>query len=175
MRFCKSCKAVYTSSAEVCAECGKRLYEITDINEPVRLCVIGGTERALLRGLLDDAGIPYNEVNYHQQGVANEVVTGYDVKLNNISVFVPFQALPKASELLSTMETVENKIEPMLPEITAYIEHLRNDSPEEKSTMSPALRTTVKVVSALLFLALVALVVLGTDKITELIKGLFGG
>ena len=41
--------------------------------------------------------------------------------------------------------------------------------------MSPALRTTIKVLSAVAFLIIVALVVLGTDKITEFIKGLFGG
>ena len=177
MRFCKSCKSIYTESGpngDRCTCCGKKLAQITDINEPVRLCVYGGTERAMLSGMLTDADIPFVEVNDVPQGVANELVTGYDVKLNNIVVTVPFQALPKANELLNGIETIDNKIEPMMDDIQAYIERLKAGEIEKKE-MSPAMRTTVKVVSAILFLLLIAAVVLGTDKITELIKGLFGG
>ena len=174
MKFCKFCKTLYSAHEELCPLCRKKLAAVTDINEPVRLCVIGGTERAMLVGLLDDAGIPHLESNYRQQGVANEIVTGYDVKLNNISVTVPFQALPKASELLNTIESVHNPVEPMMDEITAHIEHLRSH-PGQQSTMSPAKRTTVKVITALLFLGLIAAVVFGTDAVTGWIKGLFGG
>ena len=39
--------------------------------------------------------------------------------------------------------------------------------------MSPAKRTTVRIVSALLFIVLVALVIFGVDYIANLIKGLF--
>ena len=175
MKYCKSCKDVFHSSDEFCAVCRKKLRDIADLNEPVRLCVIGGTERTMLCGLLNDAGIPYLKQNDIPQGVANEIVTGYDVKLNNIAVLVPFQALPEAIGLLGTIETVENKLEPMLDEIEAHISHLRESSGEKESAMSPAVRTTVKVLSTIAFLILVALVVLGTDKITEFIKGLFGG
>ena len=175
MRFCKSCKTVYRDGEDLCPACRKKTVEITDINEPVRLCTIGGTERTMLHGLLDDAGIPYMERNSDHHGVANEIVTGYDVKLNNISLSVPFQALPEASAILGTIESVRNPIEPMLPEIEAWISRLRSGEMEEKSQMSPALRTTIKVISALVFLILIAIVVLGTDKLMEIIKGLFGG
>ena len=174
MKFCSSCKTIHPATDELCPACGKKLSDITDINEPVVLCVIGGTERALLCGLLDDAGIPHLENNVQPQGVANELVTGYDVKLNNLTVTVPFQALPEASELLSTIETVENRIEPMLDEITAHIVYLR-DNPGQEKKMSRSKRTTIKVLTALLFLLLVAAVVLGTDALTGWIKGLFGG
>ena len=59
MKYCKTCKTIYSESATHCEECGKKLAVITDVNEPVRLCVIGGTERAMLCGLLEDAGIPF--------------------------------------------------------------------------------------------------------------------
>ena len=176
MKYCKTCKALYPDKDEYCPACKKKLAQIKDINEPVRLCVIGGTERALLTGLLTDAEIPFVEDNTYPQGLANEIVTGYDVKLSNISLLVPFSALPKASELLSSIETVENPVASYVNEINAQIERLKNGTPEEEEkTMSPALRTTIKVITALLFLILVAVVVLGTDKIMELIKGLFGG
>lgn len=175
MKYCKTCKTICKDSQTRCAECGGKLAAVTDVNEPVRLCVIGGTERALLSGMLEDAGIPFLENNTFPQGLANEIVTGYDVKLSNISLLVPFSALPKASELLGSIETVNNPVEPMLDDINAHISHIRSGSAEEDKKMSPALRTTVKVVSAIAFLIIVALVVLGTDKITEFIKGLFGG
>lgn len=176
MKYCKICKTIFKDKDASCPNCRKKLAEITDINEPVRLCVVGGTERALLCGLLEDAQIPFIESNTYPQGLANEIVTGYDVKLSNISLLVPFLAIPKASELLSSIETVKNPVEPMMDEIKAHIEHLKSgvDQQEEKS-MSPALRTTIKVISAIVFLILVAVVVLGTDTIMDWIKGLFGG
>lgn len=175
VKYCKTCKALFPASAERCIHCGKKLYPISDPNEPVRLCVIGGTERALLRGLLDDAGIPYLESNVQPQGVANEIVTGYDVKLSNVSMLVPFSALPKASELLASLETAHSEVEEHLPAIQDEIVTLRELHSGEDKPMSPALRTTVKVLSALAFLILVAVAVLGTDKLMELLKGLFGG
>jgi len=175
MKYCRSCRAVYRDADTMCPTCRKKLRDITDINEPVRLCIIGGTERAMLTGLLHDAEIPFIEGNNMPQGVANEIVTGYDVKLNNIDVQVPFQALPEASELLESIETVDNPNEPMLDDIKAHIERLAADKGESEKKLSPAARTTIKVITAILFLILVGVVVLGTDKITEFFMNLFGG
>ena len=172
MKYCKVCKRLCFSDNIPFDGCKHKLREIEDINEPVRLCIAGGTERAMLTGMLKDAEIPYVEENIQPQGVANEIVTGYDVKLSNISVVVPFSALPKASELLSAIETLNNEIEPHMDEIKAEIEKLKAEK-EEAKQMKPALRTTIKVITALLFLAAVALVVFGTDAITSWIKGLF--
>lgn len=172
MKYCKVCKRLCFGDNIPFDGCKHKLREIEDINEPVRLCIAGGTERAMLTGMLKDSEIPYVEENIQPQGVANEIVTGYDVKLSNISVVVPFSALPKASELLSAIETLNNEIEPHMDEIKAEIERLKAEK-EEAKQMKPVLRTTIKVITALLFLAAVALVVFGTDAITSWIKGLF--
>ena len=172
MKYCKVCKELCFGDALAFDGCKHKLREIEDINEPVRLCIAGGTERAMLTGMLKDANIPYVEENVYPQGVANEIVTGYDVKLSNISIVIPFSALPKASELLSTIETLDNDIEPHMDEINAHIEHLKAQK-EEAKKMNPALRTTIKVITALLFLGLIALAVFGTDALTGWIKGLF--
>ena len=129
----------------------------------------------MMTGMLKDAEIPFIEQNEIPQGVANELVTGYDVKLNNINLLVPYSAIPKASELLGSVETLNNPNEKFLEDIEADIEKFKNNSFKEEKPMSPAMRTTVKVISMILLLALIALVVFGTDKIIELIKGLFGG
>lgn len=175
MKYCKVCKTIFKDTETHCSECGKKLAVITDVNEPVRLCIVGGTERAMLCGLLDDAEIPYLENKTYPQGLTNEIVTGYDIKLSNISLLVPFSALPKASELLGSVETVNNPVEHLIDDVKAHVERIRTGTVEDESSMSPAMRTTIKVVSAIAFLIIVALVVLGTDKITEFFKGLFGG
>lgn len=173
MKYCKVCKQLCFSDALPADGCKHKLREIDDINEPVRLCIAGGTERALLTGMLKDAQIPFVEEPVYPQGVANEIVTGYDVKLSNISVVVPFSSLPKAVELVGAIETLPNDLEPHMDEITAQIEHLKAEM-EEAKQMNPALRTTIKVITALIFLALIALAVFGTDWLTGFIKGLFG-
>ena len=174
MKYCKFCKKLCYDDALPFDGCKHKLEEITDINEPVRLCIAGGTERAMITGLLKDAEIPYLEQNIQPQGVANDIVTGYDVKLSNIGVLVPFSALPKASELLSSVETLNNTVEPHMDQIKAELTSLKTKAAaKEGKPMNPALKTTVKVLSALAFLALIALVVFGTDAVTGFIKGLF--
>ena len=172
MKFCKTCKKLCFGDTLPFDGCKHKLKEIEDINEPVRLCIAGGTERAMLTGMLKDAQIPFVEENVYPQGVANEIVTGYDVKLSNISVVVPFSALPKASEIVSSIETLTNEIEPHLDEINAEILRLKEQM-DERDSMNPALRTTIKVITALLFLAIIAIVVFGTDAIIGWIKNLF--
>lgn len=172
MKYCKTCKQLCFGDNLPFDGCKHKLREIEDINEPVRLCIAGGTERAMLTGMLKDANIPYMEENVYPQGVANEIVTGYDVKLSNISIVVPFSALPKAIELLGAIETLNNDLEPHMDEIKAQIEHLKAQREEAKS-MNPALRTTIKVITALVFLALIAVAVFGTDALTSWFKSLF--
>ena len=174
MKYCKSCKALCFGDELPFDGCKHKLSELSDVNEPVRLCVVGGTERAMITGLLSSVDIPYMEQNVQPMGLANDIVTGYDVKLSNISLLVPFSALPKASELLSSIETVENKIEPHMDEIEAEIARLRELGDEETGRkLSPAVRTTIKVVTAILFLIIIGVAVIGTDKLTEWIKSLF--
>ena len=133
MKYCKTCKQLCFGEALPFDGCKHKLREIEDINEPVRLCVAGGTERAMLTGMLKDANIPYIEEPVYPQGVANEIVTGYDVKLSNISIVVPFSALPKAVELLGAIETLPHDLEPHMDEITARIERLKADREEAES------------------------------------------
>ena len=138
MKYCKVCKRLCFGDSMPFDGCKHKLREIEDINEPVRLCIAGGTERAMLTGMLKDAEIPYVEENIQPQGVANEIVTGYDVKLSNISVVVPFSALPKASELLSAIETLNNEIEPHMDEIKAEIEKLKAEKDRAPAVPPPS-------------------------------------
>ncbi len=175
MRYCPVCKRVFLDSDTYCSDCRKKTKEIKDINEPIRLTVVGGTERAMVKGILDDSDIPYQEEIISPRGVANDIITGYDVKLSNVSLLVPFSAAAKAKELLSSLELEDNYIDPFLDAINEEVEKYKNGASDSLKPMSAAKRTTIKVFSALLLFALIALVVFGTDHIIELIKKLFGG
>lgn len=176
MKFCPICKKMYIGADNICVECNKQYKEIVDINEPVMLCVVGGLERNMITGALNDAGIPFTEQTYGAPGVANEVVTGYDAKLLNISIIVPYSAVPKAYEIAQSVGVADESMEQFVECANADVEKIRAEiSQTEDVKMSAAKRTTIKVISAILFLALVGLVVWGTDYITDFIKNLFGG
>lgn len=176
MKFCKECKKLYDGTDTVCTHCDKKYKDIVDINEPVQLCVVGGVERNIVSGALRDADIPFVEKQYGQSGVANEIVTGYDAKLLNISIEVPYSAVVKAYEAIKAVGIENKEVEPLLDKIQADIDAYKLNMPKDESTqMSVAKRTTVKVLSAIAFIILVALVVFSTDYVMELLKNLFGG
>ena len=176
MKYCSECKKLHNGNDAVCSDCKKKFKEISDINEPVLLCVIGGVDRSVVNGALNDADIPFVEQQYGKLGVVNETVTGYDAKLLNIAVLVPYSALPKAYEVITSVGVDARFDETILETAKADIEKYKLGLKDtEENTMSNAKRTTVKVLSAIAFLVLVALVVFGTDYVMELIKNLFGG
>ncbi len=176
MKFCKECKKLYDGADTMCPECRKKYIEITDINEPVQLCVTGGVGRSAICGALRDAGIPFVEQQYGKMGVANEIVTGYDAKLLNVAILVPYSAIPKAYEIALSLELCDDSFESIVEKAKQDIEEYKKNGEKNKdSGMSNAKRTTIKVLSAIAFFILVALVVFGTDYVMELIKNLFGG
>ena len=176
MKYCSECKKLYNGNEAVCTDCKKKLKEILDINEPVLLCVIGGVDRSVVSGALTDAEIPFVEQQYGKLGVVNETVTGYDAKLLNIAVQVPYSALPKAFEVISSVGIEARFSDEILEQAKSDIEKYKKSLKEDKdNNMSAAKRTTVKVLSMIAFIILVALVVFGTDYVMELIKNLFGG
>lgn len=176
MKFCPLCKKMHTGDDVRCAKCNKAYSQIKDINEPVMLCVVGGLERNIITGALRDAQIPFVEQTYGAQGVANEVVTGYDAKLLNISVIVPYSSLPKAYEIACSVGVCDESMKEFVNVAEADIDEYKKQYEEkDDKKMSVLKRTTIKVITALLFLALVAVAVWGTDYITDFIKNLFGG
>lgn len=176
MKFCNECKKLHDGADTMCPVCKKKYIEVSDINEPVQLCVVGGVERSAICGALRDAEIPFVEQQYGKMGVANEIVTGYDAKLLNVAILVPYSAIPKAYEIAMSLELCDESFESIAKKALADIEKYKESKASNAdSQMSNAKRTTIKVLSAIAFFILVALVVFGTDYVIELIKNLFGG
>lgn len=175
MKYCSSCKKLYNGADTVCADCNKNYKEIKDINEPVLISVVGGVDRSVACGALTDSGIPFVEKQYGKIGVSNEIVTGYDAKLLNIAIEVPYSAVPKAYEVL-TSAGIECKVDDdVLEQVKADIEEYKLRLNNDDMQMSDSKRTLVRVLSAIAFIVVVALVIWGTDYVLELIKNLFGG
>lgn len=174
MKYCPACKKLHGEKEVRCKNCGKRLKTIVDINEPVTLSIVGGPERAMLTALLKDNDIPFVEQNVMPQGVSNEIVTGYDVKLSNINVTVPYSAIPKAYDLAKGIETGDKDIETLIDDVEKDIELAKKER-KEAEEMNPKKRTLIRIITAILFFVLIAIAVFGTDYIMNLIKGLFGG
>lgn len=177
MKFCSACKKLYDGADTICTDCNKKYKDITDINEPVMLCVVGGTQRSMICGALSDSDIPFAQMQYGKQSVGNEIVTGYDAKLSNMAILVPYSALPKAYDIAVSLDIVDedNTMLTYVEKAKSDIERYKAEHKDDNKPMSSAMRTTVKVLSALAFLILLALVVLGTDYIMEIIKTLLGG
>lgn len=192
MKYCPACKTIHDDSFEKCTKCKKTLKAIEDINEPVALCVVGGPERAMLTGMLTDEDIPFIEQNDIPQGNANEIVTGYDVKLSNIIVLVPYSAIPKAYELIKSLELENDSIEELLPQVISDVnkERVKNgkepiklneddDIEEEPEVEEEEISERSKKAGRIVFAIIIAIVFIAaiflTDALTGFIKGLIWG
>lgn len=163
MKFCKKCKHTYSDSQEFCTNCKnkKPLTEITDANTPVYLTSADGFERERIQTALTDNGIPNDSV-IKEEDVAPEAIKGYSSSWRDI--LVPYSAYDKAYDICVGIGAIKPEGE---------VKVLDEEPAEEFEDMKPAKRATVKVLSAILFIIIAALVIFGTDALTGFIKGLF--
>lgn len=173
MYICKKCRRVHLSADKAC-KCGsKRRKAVDHINTPVFLTATGRIERELINGALKDAQIPFEE-RQSEKNLSDDLITGHDLHMSGYDILVPYSAIPKSFDILNGIGVTPTIDESLIESIQKDIE-LKKQEIKEANEMSPAKRTTVKIISAIIFLLVLALVVLGTDKIMELIKGLFAG
>lgn len=162
MKYCNKCKHTFEDTQEFCSCCKskKPLLTITDNNTPVYLTSADGFERERIQTALSDNGIPNDSV-IKEEDIMPESVKGYSSSWRDI--LVPYSAYDKAYDICVGIGAIK------LDDETEII-----DEPQEEfEPMSPAKRTTVKILSAILFVIVAALIIFGTDAITGFIKGLF--
>lgn len=163
MKFCNKCKRTYDDSQQQCTNCKNKrpLTEITDENTPVYLISADGFERERIQSALTENGIPNDSV-IREEDVAPEIIKGYSSSWRDI--LVPYAAYNKAYDICIGIGAIKPEGE---------VKVLDEEPQEEFEDMPPAKRATVKVISAILFIILAALVIFGTDALTGFIKGLF--
>lgn len=173
MKYCKKCKRMYNDEDLRCTECkgNPQLLNIEDENTPVYLMSAAGFELQRVKTALEDSGIP-NHSAIQKNNVSPQAVTGYDS--SEYDILVPYSAYEKAYDVCVGIGAIKIGEEEILGDDGTPVNSDVKSQDELFEGMSGAKRTTVRVAMALLFLALVALAVFGTDFIMNIIKGLFG-
>lgn len=166
MKYCPKCKKLYndTETNCACADCKrKELKTIEDKTTSVYLCSGDVIERDRVQAALSDSGIPSDYVRHMVTG-NSQVVTGMD--LDGFDILVPYELYEKAYDVAVGIGAIEL-------EGAKIIEENFDDGVEEFEEMSRSKRTTVRVLSAILLIIVLALVIYGTDYIMTVIKSLF--
>lgn len=169
MKYCKKCSHIHNDSDEKCSVCGKQLVEIADENTPVYLLSASGFELQRVKAALEDSGIPCDTAR-HQKDSSAEAVTGYD--MSELDVLVPFSAYEKSYDVCVGIGAIKEDNEEIIDGEPDGDGEKADSLDEQFEKMSGVKRTTFRVISAILFLLLIALAVYGTDAITGFIKGL---
>lgn len=169
MKYCKKCKHIHDDKFDICTECRKPrpLFPIEEPNTPVFLLTASGFEVQRVRTALESAGIPSDAVP-HQNSISADAVTGAD--MTDKDILVPFAAYQQAYDVCVGVGAVKPEGE----NITVDEQDIENTvAEEERVEMSPAKRTTIKIVSAILIIILFCLVIWGTDFLTGFLTGFF--
>ncbi len=167
MKYCPKCKKLYNDEIMNCAcsECkGKALKTIEDETTSVYLCSGDVIERDRVQAALTDSGIP-SVYTRHMVSANSQLVTGSD--FDSFDILVPYELYEKAYDVAVGIGAIKLEGEEIIED-----EKLA-ETVEEFESMSRSKRTTVRVLSAILFIILIAVVIYGTDYITAFIKSLF--
>lgn len=170
MKYCKKCKRIHNDTEEKCSTCGKSLLKITDENTPVYLLSASGFELKRIKAALEDAGIPSDNIS-QKHNFSAEAVTGYDI--SEYDILVPYSAYEKAYDICVGIGAINSGEEKIINDDGTLANNDTESIDEQFEKMSGYKRTTVRIVSAILFLLLVAFAVYGTDFFTGLIKNFF--
>lgn len=169
MKYCKKCKHIHEDKFDVCTECRKPqpLYPIEDENTPVFLLTASGFEAQRVQSALESSGIP-SELAAHKNAISADAVTGSDI--TDKDILVPYAAYEQAYDIAVGI----GAIKPEGEEIKVDMQDVEDAAEaDEQVEMSPAKRTTVKIVSAILLIILFCLVIWGTDFLTGFLTGFF--
>lgn len=170
MKYCKKCRHINNDEEVKCKTCGKPLEKITDDNTPVYLLTAEGFELQRVKTALEDCGIPCDNIS-QKHSFSAEAVTGYDN--GEYDILVPYSAYETAYDTCVGIGAINEGEAQIVDDDGTPVNEGAEPLDEQFEKMSGVKRTTVRVVSAILFLLLVALVIYGTDFITGLIKNLF--
>ena len=127
-----------------------------------------GFELERIQIALSDNGIP-NDSRPKKRNFSAKAVTGIDQSEQDI--FVSEGDYEKAYDLCVGIGAI--KLEGEEEELVEPLTEAQTEALEEFEDMPSGKRTAVRIISALLFILLVAAVIFGTDFITGWIKGLF--
>lgn len=170
MKFCNKCKHIHNDEELMCPECKKPLEIIEDENTPVFMLSAQGFELSRVRTALEDNGVPC-DVAAKKKNISAEAVTGYDS--SEYDLLVPYSAYEKAYDICVGIGAINEGEAEILDDDGQPVPKVKSAT-EEFEEMSGVKRTTVRIISAILLIAVFCIVIWGTDYIMEIFKHLFG-
>lgn len=170
MKLCTKCKHLHNDEDTVCGNCNAVLESITGENTPVFLISAQGFEAERIKTALEDNLIPCESVVKDKELKKQEFVGNNTFESD---ILVPFAAYEKAYDICIGIGAIKEEDTEIFDDKCEQSSDEQQTLDEKFEEMSGVKRTTVRVLSAIAFLALVALAVYGTDAITAFIKGLF--
>lgn len=154
MLYCPKCKSICEDSAVRCPECGRRkLREPTQLDK-VLLVTVSEMEAQRLEPVMRASGIPFEMHPSNIDGIPS--MYNSDAILSNQSFYVLLPQLEEAEKVVSSFRANEAEA----------AKAAAQDAPEEKE-MPRSKRILVQIVSAIAFILLIWLVVMGTDWIAH--------
>ncbi len=156
MLYCPKCKSLCEDSAVRCPECGKRKLRQPTPLDKVLLVTVSEMEAQRLEPVMKESGIPFER---HPSGI-DGIPSMYnsDAILSNQSFYVLLPQLEEAEKVVSEFRQKEADAARALAEETSETMPEGEEMPRRK-------RILVQLVSALAFILLIWLVVMGTDWI----------
>lgn len=165
MKYCPKCKKLYNDEDAFCTckDCKrKELKTIEDEKTSVFLCSGDVIERDRVQAALTDSGIP-SVFTRHMVSANSQLVTGYD--FDSFDILVPYELYEKAYDVAVGIGAIKLEGEQIVDEEFPT----DGDEPE----MSNKKRNAIRIITAILFIILIAGVIYGTDFLTGFIKSLF--
>lgn len=199
MKYCSHCCTLFERGA-VCPDCKRELKKVIKKTDPVTVIRADGFERERIVAALRDNGVPCIE-QFDKKERSADAVTGKLAA--KVKIQVPYAAMEQARDILVGIGAVRLDGETVLEdenmpskaagnqEKSYYYSHTPKQEVQQKDKgkkkrktneskpepqweeMSRTKRNVVRLVSAILFIIVVALVIFGTDFITGIVKELF--
>lgn len=174
MKYCKKCNLLIKDDINNCAKCGKVLDNSEpSAKSPVVVVTASGFEKERICTILTNEDIPYSVRVVAKKGSPTETnaVTGKSKTTHEI--VVPYEFYNKAMEQLVGINAVQLN-DDELQQLTEALEseETSDKKPDENDYFSVKNRV-IRIVSAIAFLVLVALVVFGVDAVMAIIKTFF--
>lgn len=174
MKYCKKCNLLVKNNIDKCTECGNLLDNSQPLDKsPVVVVTASGFEKERICTILEEKNIPYSVRVVTKKGIPtqSDAVTGNSKTAHHI--IVPYEFYNKAMEQLVGINAV-NLTDDELQSLTEALER------EESSGKKPSAddyfsvkNRVIRIVSAIAFFALVALVIFGVDAVMAIIKAFF--
>lgn len=171
LKFCPKCKRLDEKSAGSCEHCNRETTQIKDKGTPVFLLSTGGIDRNRITAALSDVKIPFIEQKHKKAGDAESVLGAGAV---DVDILVPFAVYEQAYDICVGIGAITpNASEESTDSDSEYEDHTADSVAQKIEEMSPAKRTTWRIISAILLIIVFSAVILGTDYIMALIKNMF--